>query len=489
MRVGFPILLTAGAAAARFVGLTTQSFWLDEQISGLIAAQPAAVIWSRPDGEAPLYPLLLHGLASAGLDSDWWLRFPSALGGTLAVPLFLLLARRIEDRRVAAVAALLFAVHPLAIWHAQEARAYALMMLTALVSTWLFLSLMEGRAGVGTIVGYAAATSVGVGLHYYFVFVVAAQAVVAALEFVRRPPSRPRWLAVGGLTAVALGPWAVLLASDFAGQSLVDGQVRFSWLALPYTALSYAGGFSFGPPLRVLHPAARRHVAAWVVVQPYFVPTALAIGLVSTLFVLGALRPLDRRRLLVLLLATLPVLGPWVCSNFGVGFRPRYTLPALPFALLVVAGSLRSRQQWMALFLLPPLAAVEVAAVWQMTAPAYAREDARGAAGFITAAGVEGPIVAVGEGAEPVERYVARPERVRILGPSHAKDRATLEAFAASIAREDEDLFLVESREWTRDPDEIVQKYLDAHRPLRGERAFAGTEVRWYGPLPPPAAP
>lgn len=477
------ILLTLGAAWARLVGLTAQSFWLDEYLSAQLAAERASAILTRADGEAPLYPLMLHGMVRAGLDSDWWLRFPSALAGTLAVPLLLAVGRRIEDRRVAFVAAVLFAVHPLALWHAQEARAYALMMLMALISTAMFLSLLQDRVGLWPIVGYTAATSVGVGLHYYFAFVAAAQAIVAVVDFAQRPASRRRWIGVGLLTAAGVAPWAALLRADFVGQSQVDGQVTFSWLALPYTALAYVGGFSFGPPLRVLHPATRRHVAAWVVIQPYLVSTSLAIALLTVLLILGLARPIDRRRLLVILLAAVPVVGPWLCSNFGVGYRPRYTLPALPFVLLTVAGALRGRGRGAALVLLPVLAAVEICGVSQMTMLPYAREDARGAAMYIAATGGEGRVAAVGEGAEAVMRYVARPEQVRILGPRDAADRAHLEAFAASVGRDDEDLFLVESREWTCDPDDVVQEFLDRHRPLRGERRLAGTVVRWYGPV------
>jgi len=476
------LLFVLAAAVVPFVGLGSQSFWLDEFLSAQLAAEPFAVILTRADGEAPLYPLLLHGLVRAGLTSDWWLRFPSALAGALAVPALLIVGRQLDDRRVAIIAALLLAVHPFALWHAQEARAYALMMLAGLATTAAFLQLLRGRGGPSTVVGYGLASWIGIGVHYYFVFVLAAHGVVALLDAIERPRSRPRWIVVGLLTAAAVGLWLPLLASDFVGQEHVDGQVRFSWLALPYTLLTYTGGFSFGPPLRVLHPATRRHVSVWVVLQPYLAPTALAMALLAALLVLGLARPIDRRRLLVILLVAFPVLGPWICSAFGVGFRPRYTLPALPFVLLLVAGALRTRQRALAMVLLLVLGAVEVYATSQMVAAPYAREDARGAGAFVTAAKPDGLVIAVGEGAEAIQRYVAHPERVRLLLRPDAVDRAHLERFAASAGRADEDVFLVVSRPWTHDPNGVVQASLDRERPLREERVLAGTVVRWYGP-------
>jgi len=475
-------LFVAVAAFVPFVGLGSQSFWLDEFLSAQAAAEPAAVILTRADGEAPLYPLLLHGLVRLGLGSDWWLRAPSALAAALAVPALLVVGRQIDDRRVTVIAALLLAVHPFALWHAQEARAYAIMMLLALVTTGLFLRLLDGRGGSSTAVLYAVASWIGIGVHYYFVFVIAAQGVVAIVDAMERPASRPRWIAVGVLTAVAIGLWVPLVAADFVGQSHVDGQVTFSWLALPHALVTYVGGFSFGPPLRVLHPATRQHVAAWAVVRPYLASTVLAMGLMTTLVVVGLARPIDRRRLLVVLLAIVPVLGPWLCSAFGVGFRPRYTLPALPFVLLLVAGGLRGRRRHLALVLLPLLGAVEVVASAQMVALPYAREDARGAGAFITAARIDGLVIAVGEGAEPIQRYVAHPERVRLLGQADAVDRAHLERFAQSAGSDDDDVFLVVSRPWTHDPEGVVQATLDRERPLREERVLAGTVVRWYGP-------
>ncbi len=75
-----------------------------------------------------------------------WLRLPSALAGTLAVPLTWAVGRaamrpttqpgqRWPDQ-AALLAAALVAVAPLAIWYSQEARAYALLALLTLAMAW-----------------------------------------------------------------------------------------------------------------------------------------------------------------------------------------------------------------------------------------------------------------------------------------------------------------------------------------------------------------
>src|SRR5581483_3456982 len=129
------VLATAVGAALRLGGLDAQSFWTDEHIWSVTAARPPTEIMRLPDGYPPLYGLLLHVLVSAGLDSDWWLRLPSAIAGILSIPVLYVIGRRTEDPVRATAAAGLLAIHPFAIWYSQEAGVYALLALCALVST------------------------------------------------------------------------------------------------------------------------------------------------------------------------------------------------------------------------------------------------------------------------------------------------------------------------------------------------------------------
>jgi 4-amino-4-deoxy-L-arabinose transferase-like glycosyltransferase len=210
--------LTAVAAAVRFPGLDRQSIWLDEWDSVRLAVKPVAAIVVTPDGEPPLFGLLLHALIRLGAASDWWLRFPSAVAGTLAVPLLLLVGARLGRPRTGLVAAALLAIHPLAVWYSQEARAYAVTMLLALASTGCLVELLRGGR-TSWAVAYALTTSLGFGFHYYFAFVVAAHALIALADAAATPARRRRWLGTALLTGVALALWLPGLRADAAAQA------------------------------------------------------------------------------------------------------------------------------------------------------------------------------------------------------------------------------------------------------------------------------
>ncbi len=192
------------AFALRLYRLGAQSLWLDE---GSTWAEVTRHGWGalladlfRPTAAYPLYHLLLKSWIGIAGDSEWALRFPSALAGALTVVVMYLLALEIADcraenaarrrtkdegrkihaacpssipstarfvsvsngrtgvyRRLSVIAALLFAASPFAIWHAQDAKVYSMVMLVAALllfavlralrySTWRSWLLVAGLA-------------------------------------------------------------------------------------------------------------------------------------------------------------------------------------------------------------------------------------------------------------------------------------------------------------------------------------------------------
>jgi 4-amino-4-deoxy-L-arabinose transferase-like glycosyltransferase len=473
------LALTALAAAVRFVALDHQSIWLDEWLSVRLAVKPAAAIVTNPDGEPPLFGLLLHALIRLGHESDWWLRFPSALAGTLAVPLVLLLGVRLRRPAAGLGAAALLAIHPLAVWYAQEARAYAATMLFAVASTGCLIELIRG-GGRWWRVAYAVTASLGFGFHYYFGFVVAAHALIALGDLAVVPGRRALWGRTALLTAAALAVWLPGLVSDAAAQAAQDSASRFSWMALPYTALAFVGGFSVGPPLRALHPASRAGTGAWAALRPYLPPTLVALAVATAIVAVPFGRRLAREDRWLLLLMGLPVLGPFAASAVLVGYRVRYALPALPFVLLWATSGLASRRRGCALAALAALVVVEGWGLVQMNLPAYEREDARDAAAWVTARPAPRAVVLVGETSLAFERYARPGDAILEVEPHMLRD-GTLPARLAAVAAGAESVFLVSSRPWTVDPRGEVAALLDAELRMREEASFPGVEVRRYG--------
>ena len=470
---------TLVGAAIRLFGLDHNALWIDEYLSVRNALLPAPAILPLPDGYPPLFDLTLHGLIQFGGVSDWWVRLPSAVAGTLCIPLLYRIGRRVDGRLTGMLAACLLALHPLAVWYSQEARAYALVTFCTLGSTLCLLSILRGdeQRRIGA---YPLWTCFGFGLHYYYVFPFAAQACVAAYDYVRVPGRRSLWLRTALFTIPAIAIWIPGLLMDLAFQTDNDRGAPFSWLALPYTMLGFVGGFSLGPSLRDIHPAVRLGASALSALTPHLAVILTALFSLGALTLIAFARRLDTQRALVLLMAAVPLLGAWAASTIGVGYRPRYALPALPFVLLWVASAVRTRLAQPAIALVALLCGFELVSLAQMNAPLYAREDNRSAARYVAARGDQSLVLLIGEGTIPFERYLD-PD-VHTLALSNDQINGDLEAWlAAELMGAAGDVFLVSSRPWTVDPENRVQTLIDRRLPLRDEQTFTGVTVRWYG--------
>ena len=480
------LALTALGGSLRFIGLAAQSFWVDEYLwtrTAMLSSLRRIVLLD--DGYPPTMALLFRAMTSLGLGSDWWLRSPSALAGTLAVPAVYLVARRLADRSTALVAAALLAVHPLAIWYSQEAGAYSIMMLAAILSTYYLLRLMQG-GGLKSGAAYALCAGVGFGVHYYFVFVLMAHAPFVLADFVRRRESRRTWLATAGLCILALGLFLPLFFDDVRGQKGYDRAQEFSILAMPYTAQTFAGGFALGPAVRAIHPGFRSGVTPWREIAENFVLPTLGVALLVVLSVRAFPAWRGRRLALLLTMILVPLLAPWLNSLLGVGYRPRYSLPALPFLLVWCAGAIHGRFRPSRALLLG-LAAIEaIGFVFSLT-PDHRREDNRSAAAFVESQG-GGDVLLLGEGADPFKRYGQGLPRVIDLDTLDVEDAGRLKTLLATYLTGPGDLWLVSSRPWTEDPEDRVLTYLRQALPLVEVREFPGVVTRRFGRARPATA-
>lgn len=155
----------AAALALRIYRLDAQSLWLDE---GNTWAEVVGNNWHtligdlvRPTSAYPLYYLLLKLWIAIAGDTEWTLRFPSALAGALTTLAMFLAAsellklvldgqpqttarsrQRIEGM---VVATLLFAASPFALWYAQEAKVYSVLMLVIALLLWTLLRALRCR--------------------------------------------------------------------------------------------------------------------------------------------------------------------------------------------------------------------------------------------------------------------------------------------------------------------------------------------------------
>jgi mannosyltransferase len=154
------LALFALALALRLFRLEAQSLWLDEggswaEVTGRTGKGWLALLaelWS-PNAGYPLYHLLLKAWVALAGDGEWALRFPSAVAGAAAaVVIYLAACESGGERRTAkgkhgdAFCLLPFAfvmLSPFALWHAQDAKAYSLLLFVSALVLWLLLRVLR----------------------------------------------------------------------------------------------------------------------------------------------------------------------------------------------------------------------------------------------------------------------------------------------------------------------------------------------------------
>ncbi len=205
------MLVTALAAALRLSTLDLQSFWYDEAFTAVHVLHPSLVSTLRAVVHSENTPPLWYVIAWADTrlfgTGEIALRAPSAIAGIATVPVAWAIGRELTGRWAAIACALLVAVNPLFVWYSQEARAYALFVLTAALAILCFLRLMraeertDARAGRRSrdVVAFTVSGVLALLSHYFAVFLLIPMVVWLAW----RERSRRAGLLAGGLLALA----------------------------------------------------------------------------------------------------------------------------------------------------------------------------------------------------------------------------------------------------------------------------------------------
>ncbi len=138
------LLILLLATATRLYQLETQSIWFDEGWSAYAAIQPTLQAAADADlTNPPLYYALLNAYARWTGDSEFNLRWFSALWGLIVIALCYQLGRETFDERAGLAAAMLAAFNPLLWWASQEARMYTLLAALVLVCALFWQRLMK----------------------------------------------------------------------------------------------------------------------------------------------------------------------------------------------------------------------------------------------------------------------------------------------------------------------------------------------------------
>ncbi len=246
------LLLVALGAAIRFATLTSQGFWLDEQVTvSLVQLSPIELLKQviATESNPSLYYLLLGGWERVFGSGEFGIRSFSALAGTAAIPLVFLAAKSLYSHRAAVIAAAITATSPLLIWYSQEARNYELLLFFAALSFLCFAKALDDH-GYRWLWAWALASAVALATHYFAFFLIVPEALWLLY---RRPGSRiDTAIPMGAIVVVGLallpltatqrgrGDW--IEGYDFAGR-LFNVPEHFlvgyhvPWAAIPLVAL------------------------------------------------------------------------------------------------------------------------------------------------------------------------------------------------------------------------------------------------------------
>jgi mannosyltransferase len=495
--------VTLLAALLRFYDLARQSIWIDEAMTIAYAGvfegmNPGRLLVNL---QGPFPSLVLFGWTRLFGHSEFALRSLMAVVGTATIPALYWALRPAVRSGPALLAAFLLAVSPFHIWYSQEVRNYIFLMLLVVLSVGFFLRLPRG--GRRTWVLYTAVNVLGLLSNLSYSFLLLTQALLLVL---RRRATRPLWFRVGlswVLTLLLLSPWMVqfwerrvqpsgaLQLKSIPQEARVRGAASAPLWGIPYAYAAFSFGYSYGPSLREYHEIQR--TGAGPLLRHYLIPLVAAGLIFGAVATLGGVRLFKQgpEARAWLWLALCPVLLTYAVSARNVKvFNPRYAAAALPAYLLILAEGIlapRSRAARLALCGLV-LVPTGISLAQAHTDPRYAKEDARGVAGFLRAQTRPGDALFLVGSDLPFRQYYWR------LAPRASFDLPMVDAWywvdqsrAEQVRRFEElvashrRILVLFLRPREVDPNGEWLTYLHAHHPAANEVQFPGTSL-WIFP-------
>lgn len=486
------------ATFTRFHLLPAQSFWNDEGNSARLSERsiPAILEGTASDIHPPLYYLALRGWRELLGETEFGLRSLSAFAGVMVVAVVMALGRRgagekgskgageggprhSSSRRTTgvvtrnsslAVAGLLAALSPVLVYYSQETRMYALLALLAALSAWVLLAWLSGaRRPLLWMAAYTLLLAAGLYTHYFFPAVMAAQGAVVGLWWAQREREKGKkgegqngreplnsylisrisyplsWLGMAAVAALLYAPWVPVFLRQIGGRGAPAGLAEFAaesarWLALGGTVRpgEWTWAVVAYVALIILGVASGRRRSA--------APLLLALVPTALMALVGATDPAFFKFLLVV--APFPAVLAGMAWNYELGIKNYEWAPpavAAGLTVAVLAGSLLSLGNL-------------------YYDPTFARADYRGMATRIAAEDhPNAGILLVAPNQWEAFTYYHREGAPVYPLPRGRPDPAIVEPELARIAAAHDRLYVLYWGEAQRDPERVIERWLDAN--------------------------
>jgi hypothetical protein len=490
------------AAGLRFYRLDAQSFWNDEGNSARLSERsiPLIIEGTASDIHPPLYYLMLRGWRELVGETEFGLRSLSAFLGVGVVALTMALVNILDQksRTLALLAAFLTAVNPALVYYSQEARMYELLAFLATGATVLLLRWLRAGAALKskTAVAYTLTLAAGLYTHYFFPAVLASHMIILTAQFslvkqianlFPELPNRATVFLRGDGSPSHVVSESLTAKGTKATKNVKPYQIG-NWLLLAATAvvlylpwlpifIRQAGGRpGMRLPIAEFVSAAGRWLAFGATIQPAAASWSLAaLGL---LLLIGLL-PRQRHRFLYQFVAltglAVPVLLMWLAGTTTPPFYKFMVVAVPPLALLAALGFGRAwRWGFASRVHLPALVGVLLLGLllWGEGRSlqnlyfdsAYARADYRAIAAQIAAENhpKSAVILNAANQWEVFTYYYQDVDRVYPL-PRGFPDPAQIEAELTALTEQYGRLYAIFWGEAERDPERLVERWLDAN--------------------------
>ena len=343
----FALIILGVGAFLRIYKLGVQKLWVDELYTAQLIEGGLRTIWQTSFIDV-LHPVSMLPFWLVGEflgDSPAKLRLVSLLASLVALFLFYILSRKELEGKSALTASWFFAISPLAVYYAQEARPYSLGVMGVLLTMVAFSSIEKKKTLINWTF-YTIAACLASQFYYLNTMIVGGQILALILLSDERKKTFIGGVVVVLLVTITIGPfalgalqimpgWDTRIPLEFlsAMQTMLNGDIRISsnntrWMSLIVITIGLAIG--------IYHAIRNQDTQKKLI--PFLFPIGLVILVAFILLpIIGKTPPQhDERAFLMILPSILMSFGIGI-SQFTENWRDRITLGVL-IAVFTIAS-------------------------------------------------------------------------------------------------------------------------------------------------------